>query len=81
MSTKPKTCQCCGKVLVRKRYGKRLESSSDFKKRRFCNLSCSNTRTASARIKRRQEAMKNTPVPDIAPEGLTPLGLHAEGDE
>ena len=40
-----KFCECCGKEMQRKRYGKRLEDLSVFQKRRFCCMSCANTRT------------------------------------
>lgn len=41
----PKFCECCGSVMHRKRFGERLEDLSVFKKRRFCSLTCANTRT------------------------------------
>lgn len=40
-----KFCECCGKEMQRKRYGGRLEDLSAFLKRRFCCLTCANTRT------------------------------------
>lgn len=39
-----KFCECCGKVMQRKRYSGRLEDLSAFTRRRFCSLSCANTR-------------------------------------
>ena len=41
----PKPCECCGKEMTRRKYGNRLEDLAAFKKRRFCSLSCANTRT------------------------------------
>ena len=40
-----KFCECCGAEMLRKRFSGRLEDLSAFKKRRFCSLSCANTRT------------------------------------
>jgi hypothetical protein len=40
-----KFCECCGSVMQRKRFNGRLEDLSAFTKRRFCSLSCANTRT------------------------------------
>jgi len=40
-----KPCSVCGAGMSRRRYGKRLEDLSVFKKRKFCSLSCANTRT------------------------------------
>jgi hypothetical protein len=45
LSETPKSCECCGSVMLRKRYGKHLEDMAAFLKRRFCSLSCANTRT------------------------------------
>ena len=39
-----KPCECCGNQIARKRFGSRLEDASAFRKRRFCSLSCANTR-------------------------------------
>lgn len=41
----PKFCECCGQEMSRKRYLGRLEDLSAFARRRFCSLSCANTRT------------------------------------
>jgi hypothetical protein len=42
---KQKTCQRCGDVLTRKRYGGgRLEDKTIFEKRKFCSISCANSR-------------------------------------
>lgn len=38
-------CECCGALLLRKRFGVRLEDLTAFEKRRYCSLSCANTRT------------------------------------
>lgn len=40
-----KYCECCGGEMLRKRFNRRLEDLSAFQKRRFCSLSCANTRT------------------------------------
>jgi len=40
-----KCCECCGAVMLRKRYRGRLEDLSAFERRRFCSLTCANTRT------------------------------------
>jgi hypothetical protein len=48
MERKPeeaKFCECCGTEMLRKRFSGRLEDLSVFMKRRFCSLSCANTRT------------------------------------
>lgn len=48
MEKKPepaKFCECCGTELQRKRFNGRLEDLSVFQRRRFCSLSCANTRT------------------------------------
>ena len=39
-----KYCEICGKRLLRKRYNGRLEDLTVFRKRRYCSLSCANTR-------------------------------------
>lgn len=39
-----KPCEQCGSPMLRKRYGGRLEDLTAFHKRRFCSLSCANTR-------------------------------------
>ena len=41
----PKCCAICGVIMFRKRFSERLEDLSAFRKRRFCSLSCANTRT------------------------------------
>ena len=46
-SAKPaeeKRCSICGTRLQRKRFGVRMEDYGAFKKRRFCSLSCANSR-------------------------------------
>ena len=40
-----KCCECCGAGMLRKRYRGRLEDLSAFERRRFCSLTCANTRT------------------------------------
>lgn len=40
-----KYCECCGKEMQRKRFNRTLEDLSAFQRRRFCSLSCANTRT------------------------------------
>jgi hypothetical protein len=39
-----KPCENCGTCMSRKRYGAVLEDLTAFSKRRFCSLSCANTR-------------------------------------
>lgn len=39
-----KCCEACGAPMLRKRFGARLEDLSAFNKRKFCSLSCANTR-------------------------------------
>ncbi len=39
-----KSCENCGATISRRRYGSRLEDLTAFRKRRFCSLSCANTR-------------------------------------
>lgn len=39
-----KYCERCEAAMTRTRYGERLEDASAFRKRRFCSLSCANTR-------------------------------------
>ena len=50
-----KYCLTCGILLCRKRYGRTLEDFTVFMKRKYCSLSCANTRktvTISALHKR-----------------------------
>lgn len=42
-----KSCEQCGTPLHRKRYGKNLEDFTAFAKRRFCSLTCANSKGAS----------------------------------
>jgi hypothetical protein len=65
-----KFCECCETVLIRKRYGKRLESTTAFKKRKFCSLSCSNTRKPAAKAERQRlakETFAATPSENLEP--------------
>lgn len=39
-----KHCATCGKLMARRRYGKVLEGLKEFRRRRFCSLSCANTK-------------------------------------
>ena len=39
-----KRCESCGALLRRKRFNERLEDAGAFMKRRFCSLSCANSR-------------------------------------
>ena len=45
VSEELKSCRTCGGTMFRKDYGARLEDLTAFSKRRFCSLSCANTRT------------------------------------
>ena len=40
-----KPCETCGVLMSRKRYGALLEDMGAWNRRRFCSLSCANTRT------------------------------------
>ena len=39
-----KTCEFCGKIFNRKRFGKRLEDATRYRKRKFCSRSCANSK-------------------------------------
>jgi len=39
-----KPCAACGTAISRRRFGGRLEDLTAFRRRRFCSLSCANTR-------------------------------------
>src|SRR3990167_8987203 len=39
-----KNCENCGRSMCRRRYAGRLEDLTVFNKRKFCSLSCANTR-------------------------------------
>lgn len=39
-----KSCSTCGAHMYRKRFGDRLEDLSAYRRRKFCSLSCANTR-------------------------------------
>lgn len=41
----PRTCEHCGRSFERKRYGGRLEDCSRFLRRKYCSLSCANSKT------------------------------------
>src|SRR5580704_9617442 len=40
----PKPCERCGVLMERKRFNGRLEDASVFRRRRFCSLTCANSR-------------------------------------
>lgn len=44
VNEQPKPCVTCGQIMFRKRYGSQLEGMGEFTKRKFCSLSCANTR-------------------------------------
>jgi hypothetical protein len=44
-----KSCETCDTPLERKRFGTRLEDRNVFLRRRFCSLSCANTKTDVAK--------------------------------
>ena len=56
-----KYCERCGQEMTRQRFGSRLEDASGFKRRRFCSLSCANTRGnwGASSTARRREAHKS----------------------
>lgn len=61
METTLKTCARCGQVLTRKRFDSgRLEDRTAFEKRKFCSLTCANSRKDSAKAKRDTEAERQT---------------------
>lgn len=39
-----KTCETCGRIFTRRRFGNRLEDRSRFLSRRHCSQACANTR-------------------------------------
>lgn len=39
-----KYCKTCGQKLIRKRFNGRLEDLTAFRKRKYCSLSCANTK-------------------------------------
>lgn len=41
-----KYCETCGRKLIRKRYNGRLEDLTAFQRRKYCSLTCANTRKA-----------------------------------
>lgn len=41
---KPKRCEWCGVTMTRRRYGDRLEGWSEFQQRKYCSLTCANSR-------------------------------------
>lgn len=57
----PKCCERCKEVMTRRRFGKRLEDASAFRKRRFCSLACANTRGnwGKSSTARRRESHKS----------------------
>jgi hypothetical protein len=44
----PKSCQRCGAKMDRKRFNGRLEDLGVFKRRKYCSLSCANTKDRPA---------------------------------
>jgi hypothetical protein len=45
-ASKPRSCETCASTLVRRRHESgRLEGFRDFMRRRFCSLSCANSRS------------------------------------
>ena len=67
MSQHPKTCQCCGTPLSRKRFPSgRLESNRAFQRRKYCCLACANTRRPEAQETRRQQAVKTKTTAEAA---------------
>ena len=43
-SDPPKICEFCGDAFARKRFGNRLEDRNAFLKRKYCSLSCANSK-------------------------------------
>lgn len=39
-----KYCETCGKIMYRKRFNGRLEDFNAFQQRKYCSLSCANTK-------------------------------------
>lgn len=54
-------CERCGVGMQRRRFGDRLEDASVFQKRRYCSLSCANSRGnwGESSTARRREAHKS----------------------
>lgn len=50
--TEDKRCSMCGCRLQRRRFDGRLEDYGTFKKRRFCSLSCANSRTKGGKSRK-----------------------------
>lgn len=44
VNDQPKSCVACGIQMLRRRFAGRLEDLGAWKRRRFCSLSCANTR-------------------------------------
>jgi hypothetical protein len=44
VQVQPKPCATCGTTMLRKRFSGVLEDLATFRRRRFCSLSCANTR-------------------------------------
>lgn len=77
-----KPCERCGKLLVRKRYGGRLEDRGAYGRRRFCSLHCSNLRGAwgkSRKSKLKQSLKHRGPCCELCgkvPPNLRQLHVH-----
>jgi len=70
-----KYCLRCGLRLQRKRYGKSLEDFSAFAKRKFCSLSCANSKGALTKAGFRAQSRKMR-GPECEACGYT-MDLHA----
>jgi len=73
--TMPRTCETCGVKLERREHPNgRLEGLGAFNKRRFCSLSCSNTRREDTKARKMAEVAQQADKPVLEScENLTPL--------
>lgn len=54
-----KTCEVCGRAMIRKRFGKRLEDRTRFLARKTCSQSCGNTRAEVTKSAHHWRAQKH----------------------
>lgn len=61
----PLHCQKCGKLLVRKRWGDKLEGATQFERRKYCDRTCAN-----AHLNPRRDSPVRKPQPAQQPRQL-----------
>lgn len=74
-----KPCETCGVLLQRKRFNGRLEDATAFQKRRFCSLSCANSREKggdSSTTFHRRAGKARKPVCERCGRNATRLHVH-----